>query len=1039
MIAWFAKNDIAANLLMACLLLAGAWSLVYQIPQQVLPKLEAEQVEVHVRYPAAVPSDVELKVTTHIESALRELAEVKQIKSQSSQEYSHVVARLHNNVDVTDAMQKIQLKINAINTLPKEIDNPKIQIKNEFTQVLGVVIYGEQPQQVLRRYAEQIYSELATLPELRKIVMKHAPDYEISIQIPTENLQKYQLSFDQVARAIAENAQDLSAGYLYSPNGDIIIRSQGQAYTGEALNNIVVKYQGDGSTVKLHQIANIDDGFAEVALSTRFNGYPAVFMEVQQTEKQNAIRIAHLVKDFVQQKQHSLPQGIYIGHWSDNAERLENRISGMVDSAVYGSILVLLMLTLFLRPAVAFWVFLGIPLSFLGAFAVMPLFGVSLNLISMFGFILVLGMVVDDAIVTGENVYSHLEHAESGLHAAIAGTKEVAQPVTLGLLTTIVAFIPLFFVAGSQGIILSQIAAVVIPVLLFSLIETKWVLPARLKFVRLETGNQMKGLAKWQHNINKAFAYHSERYYRPALAWCIQYKFSCLVIFFGFFLVVVSAVFTGENKFVFFPKITSDQVKVVLTMPAGTNTHIVDRNIQHISEQAQRLRSRYVDQPTGTSIIRNIVSVTGAAGNEENNPYMGYVSFDLVPAEQHSLTITSLELEDEWRKLIGPIIGAESLVFEAQAGKTNNIIDIRVSGQNLAELQKAAQIIKSKLSTIPFVEDIADNYAPGRQQLFLELTPLAKSLGVTRSDLLAQVRAGFWGIEVQRIIRHGQEVKVKVRLPANERSSLPDLQRFMIHLKDGKEVPLSQLASFSIDTGPQVIRRVDHQRSIEISADFSNPKIDIRKLNKMLDGYLLELAEDYPQLKFKLVGESSELKQTLNSLKWGILAALIIIYGLLAIPFKSYIHPLIVMSVIPFSVIGSMAGHWLLSIELTMMSFIGLIALVGVVVNDAVVLVEFINKQYQKTHSVIESVMKVTSTRLRPVMLTSMTTFLGLLPLILDGSSQAQFLVPMAVSLGFGILFAPFVTLFLVPVNYLLLQKCLTWWHNLEAKMTSRH
>ncbi|EWH11027.1 multidrug resistance protein AcrB/AcrD/AcrF [Catenovulum agarivorans DS-2] len=1039
MIAWFAKNDIAANLLMACLLLAGAWSLVYQIPQQVLPKLESEQIEISVRYPAAVPSDVELKVTTHIESALRELAEVAQIHSQSRQEYSHVIAKLHNNVDVNEAMQKIQLKINAINTLPHEIDNPKIQIKNEFTPVLGIAVYGEQPQQVLRRYSEQLFSELATLPELRKLLMKHAPDYEISIEVPTENLQKYRLSFEQIANAIAENAQDLSAGYLYSPNGDIIIRSQGQAYTGDALNNIVVKYQPDGSTLKLHQVAQIDDGFAELALNTRFNGYPAVFIEILQTEQQNAIRIAQLVKEFLARKQENLPEGIFISHWSDNAERLKNRISGMVSSAVYGSILVLLMLTLFLRPAVAFWVFLGIPLSFLGAFAVMPFFGVSLNLISMFGFILVLGMVVDDAIVTGENVYSHLEHAESGLHAAIAGTKEVAQPVTLGLLTTVVAFIPLFFVTGTQGIILSQIAAVVIPVLLFSLIETKWVLPARLKFVQLQTGNQVTGLARWQQKINYAFAYHSERYYRPALSWCIEYKFSCLVIFFGFFLVVVSAVFTGENKFIFFPKISSDQVKVVLTMPAGTNTQIVEKNIQHIQQQAQQLQANYIDPSSGLSIVRNIVSVSGAAGDEENNPYMGYVSFDLMPAEQHNLPITSLELEDEWRSLIGPVIGAESLVFESQAGKTNNIIDIRVSGENLNELQKVAQIVKTKLATIPYVEDVADNYIPGRQQLFIELTPLAKSLGVTRSELLKQVRAGFWGIEVQRIIRHGQEVKVKVRLPLNERSSLPDLQRFMIHLNGGKHVPLSQLANFTIDTGPQIIRRVDHQRSIDITADFSDPKIDIRKLNNLLEEYLHELAEDFPHLSFKLVGESSELKQTLESLKWGILAALIVIYGLLAIPFKSYIHPLIVMSVIPFSVIGSMAGHWLMSIELTMMSFIGLIALVGVVVNDAVVLVEFINKQYHKTHSLLESVMKVTSTRLRPVMLTSMTTFLGLFPLIIDGSSQAAFLVPMAVSLGFGILFAPFVTLFLVPINYLLLQKCLSWWYSVEAKMTMRH
>ncbi|WP_143872017.1 efflux RND transporter permease subunit [Catenovulum sediminis] len=1037
MIAWFAKNDIAANLLMTCLLLAGAWSLVYQIPHQVLPSLEAEQIEISVRYPAAVPSDVELKVTTHIESAIKELSGVQQVFSESAQERSIITAKLHSGVDTTKVMQNIKLKIDSINTLPKEIDKPSIRLKNEFSSVLGVVIYGDASERAIRHFAEKVEAELGAIPTLKKLVMRHVPDYEISIQISSDTLQKYNLSLAEVAKAIEENAQDLSAGHIHSANGDIIIRSQGQAYEGRALENIVVKYQENGSTVKLNQIAQIDDGFAEVALTTRFNGYPAVLLEVMQTESQNAIKLAKITKNYIKHKQQDLPEGIYISHWSDNAERLENRIEGMATSALYGSVLVLLMLTLFLRPAVAFWVFLGIPLSFLGAFAVMPLFGVSLNLISMFGFILVLGMVVDDAIVTGENVYSHLEHAESGLHAAIAGTQEVAQPVTLGVLTTIVAFIPLFFVSGSQGVILSQIAAVVIPVLVFSLLESKWVLPARLKFVQLQTSGHISGLAGWQYRFNRGFAKHSERFYRPALSWSIKNKYSCLIIFSGFLLVVVSAVFTGENKFVFFPKISSEQVKVTLTMPAGTNTHIIDKNILHISQQAQVLQKMYQDEKIGESLIRNIVSVTGAEDNQQNNPYVGFVSFDLAPSEQHDFAVSSIELEQAWRKLIGLVIGAESLVFESQAGKTNNLIDVRISANDLEKLQLVAEQIKVKLSTFAHVEDVADNFSPGKQQLFIELTPLAKTLGVTRADLLSQVRAGFWGIEVQRIIRNGHEVRVKVKLPLNERQSLPDLQRFMVHLPNNREVPLSQLASFRTESGPQIIRRVDHQRSIDITADFSNPKVDLSALNDELTDYLQGMAMVYPDVDFKLVGESSELKNTFESLKWGILGALVLIYGILAIPFKSYVHPIIVMSVIPFSVIGSMAGHWLLSIDLTMMSFIGLIALVGVVVNDAVVLVDFINKQSATGTKIVDAVMKVTSTRLRPVFLTSSTTFLGLLPLILDQSSQAQFLVPMAVSLGFGILFAPFVTLFLVPINYLMLQNALNWWHKVERKISN--
>ncbi|WP_111978834.1 efflux RND transporter permease subunit [Algibacillus agarilyticus] len=1038
MIAWFARNDIAANLLMITLLLAGAWSLAFNLPQQVFPNLEPDQIEIKIVYPAASAQDVEFKVTRHVEEALRDIVGLANIRSESRKGHSMTSVVVADGYDKTHLLTKVKNRVDAINTFPVNIDRPLVQLSHEFSSVISVAIYGEQDDLSILTAAEHIRDELALQPGMHKLVMRNIAEHEIAIEISNEALQQYQLSLTEVAKAIRLNAQDISAGSLFSSGGQISIRSKGQAYNAQQLSDVVIKYQANGSTIKLSQVAKISDTLADSHIKTRFNGYSAVFIDVMQGERQKATKLAKTVKNYVEAKQGQMPEGLSVAYWRDHAEILQNRLEGLALSAIYGGILVLLILTLFLRPAVAFWVFIGVPISFIGAFSIIPLFGVSINIVSLFGFILVLGMVVDDAIVTGENVYTHLEHSETGLHAAISGTKEVAQPVTLGVLTSIVAFTPLFFIDGSQGVILSQIPAVVIPVLILSLMESKWVLPSRLKFVKLNPPTKKNSLLAWQQRFAAGFEQAIVRYYKPVLNWCMKQKASCLIIFFGFFLVVLSAVFTGSNKFVFFPKITSDKVIATIVLPSGTEFFTLDQHVDYISEQARKLQKRHVNPETNQSIIKNIMSVTGGTIESDVQGQLGQVSFDLIPEELHSLDINSLALEQAWRRMVGELPGVASLVFESQAAQRHKLIDIRISGDNLDELEKIAQKIKTQFSKFKYVEDIANNFEGGNQELFLELTPLAKTLGLTRVELANQVQAAFYGIEVQRLLRGDQQVKVMVRLPIRERQSLADLQKFFIHLPDNKRIPLSQLADFTINVGPAVIHRSDRRRSIDITADLSNSQINIYKLHAELQKYIDELRELHPEINIALVGESSELLETLNSLKWGLLTVVLVIYGIIAISFKSYSQPLIVMSVIPFSLIGSMGGHWLMSINLTMMSFVGLMALVGVVVNDAVVLVDFINNQLKRGQKLEQAILQVPSTRFRPVILTSLTTFLGLLPIILDQSSQAQFLVPMAVSLGFGILLAPFITLILVPVNYMLLHALKNKSHELIALHQAR-
>lgn len=1025
MIAWFTKNHVAANLLLVTLLLSGLFSLSSKIPLEVFPSFETDMISVGVSLRGATPEDVEQGVTIRIEEAVQDLEGIKQIFSRSSEGSGSVTIEVESGYDPRELLADIKSRVDAINTFPGDAEKPIVALAERKREVIAVTVSSDYGEKETREYAETVRDQILRLPNVTQVELSGVRDYELAIEVSQDTLRQYSLSLAQISSAIANSSSDISAGNLKTEGGDVLISSKGQAYRKDEFASIVVKNQADGTIIRLGDIATIKDDFEETPVRTRFNGKQAAFIDVYRIGPQSAITVADDVKNYIEEQQATLPQGFKLSYWDDDSELVKSRIATLTSNALQGGILVLALLTLFLRPAIAFWVFIGIPVSFMGAFIAMPIFGVTLNIMSLFGFILVLGIVVDDAIVTGENVYTHLKTAKSGEQAAILGTQEVATPVTFGVLTTVAAFLPLAFIEGARGALFAQIPVVVIPVLLFSLIESKFVLPAHLKYIKLR---HQKGEPSKFEAIQQRFADGFEsailKYYQPILNTALRHKLATVSLFVGVFFIILTMITSGWTKFIFFPRIPSETVRVNLTLPTGTPFEVTNKYVIDMSEKAQQLQDKYRDPNTGESVILNILATTGGRGGASNS---GAVRFEITPAEQRESDIGSRELASEWRDLIGVIPGAESLTFRAEIGRSSDPIDVQLSGTSLTILQDVADNIKNRLTTYPTVFDIADSMSDGKEELRIELTQQGLALGLNRVNVAGQVRNSFFGSQVQRIQRGRDDVRVMVRLPIDERRSVADLQNILISTPDGGSVPLSHVATLTAGQSPSTINRIDRYRTLNVTADIEKNNTNMTVLQADLAQYLDELMQQYPGVDYKLEGEAKEQRESFGSLAWALVFVFFIIYALLAIPFKSYMQPIIVMSVIPFGMIGAVVGHWIMGMDLTIMSLLGMLALIGVVVNDSLVLVDFINKKRSEGGNLIEAVKLAGASRFRPVMLTSLTTFIGLMPLLFEKATQAQFLIPMAVSLGFGIIFATFITLLLVPVNYMLMERFQGW------------
>ena len=1023
LINWFTRNGVAANLLMIGIVFWGLFSLNNRLPLEVFPSFELDSITVRVPFRGASPTEVEESINIKIEEAVQDLTDIKTITSTAAEDLGTVRIDVNSTADVDDVLNDVKQRVDQISTFPADADNPSVYTIARTREVISVVIAGPLAERELRTLASRVRDDLEALPSVTQVTLSGVRDFELAIEVSEKTLIEYGLTFADVANAISNSSLNISAGAIQTAGGEVLIRTEGQGRTVEDFASIPVISSADGTRVTLAELASISDGFDENSLAQVFNGSSSIEIDVFRSGNQSAITVAQEVKDYIEDTQSTMPDNVTIGYWRDRSRIVKARLQTLNKSALQGGVLVILLLALFLRPSVAFWVFIGVPVSFMGGLALMPTIGVTINLISLFAFILVLGIVVDDAIVTGENIYSHMRRNPNRTEAAIAGAQEVAIPVTFGVLTTVAAFMPLLLIDGVRGKIFAQIPMIVIPVLLFSLIESKFVLPAHMKHLNFHKPERPNPLSRFQRKIADGLEWMIRHWYQPCLAACMRQRYLTLSVFVGTAIIVFSLVTAGHVKFVFFPRIQSEVARASLVMPEGTPFATTQQHIEKINNAAVELQKKHIDPETGLSIIEGIMSTAGSAGGgNAGQSHVGRVMFEITPPEERALQVTSRELVMQWRRGIGDIPGANEINYRAEIGRGGSPVSVRLRGRDFDRLKIAVQRTKDKLATYPGIEDITDTFANGKQELILEIKPAAEQLGLTLSDLSSQVRQAFFGFEVQTLQRDRDDVRVVVRYPLSERQSLDNLQTMMIRTPDGSNVPFSEVADADIGRGFSSITRVDRKRTVNIEADIDKENTDIEAIKRELLADMPEILASFPDISFSLEGEAAEQRESFGSLRTGIFFVLAVIYTLLAVPLRSYVQPIMVMLVIPFGVVGAILGHVIMGMNLSIMSYMGMLALSGVVINDSLVLVDFVNNRRLEGLNVTNSVRVAGVARFRAILLTSLTTFFGLMPLIFEKSTQAQFLIPMAVSLGFGIMFATLITLILIPCNYLILE-----------------
>ncbi|NCF69779.1 MAG: AcrB/AcrD/AcrF family protein, partial [Chloroflexi bacterium] len=909
-------------------------------------------------------------------------------------------------------------------------------------QVLNVTVFGDAPESTIKHLTERIKDDITNLPGITLAELAGLRKGEIHIEVSEESLRRYGLTLGKVAEAVRRASLDLPAGSVKTAGGEILVRTKGRRYYAGDYRDIAVITRTDGSKVTLGQVAQLKDGFEDVDLFTRFQGKPAGLIEVYRVADQNALEVAATVKQYIEEARPSLPEGVDISIYRDRSRILKSRIWLLLKNMALGLILVSILLGMFLNARLAFWVTLGIPISFMAGLMLLPTLGVSINMISLFAFIMVLGIVVDDAIVVGENIFRKHEEGLEPLEGAVQGALEVGRPVVFAVLTTVAAFYPLLLGSGVMGKIMRNIPTVVILVLLGSLVECLLILPAHLvgSKYRRKSSIEEKRTARWlQWFIKGPYAW--------AVDFCVRWRYATCALGIAILLVTVGIWQAGWIKFTLFPKVESNFLKCRLTMPAGTP---VERTAEIASylEQAGKEALAEADEKRpkdSPSLLKGIITRVGRHGRghgpmasgPQSGGHLAQITIELLESENRNVTAT--KLGNLWRQKVGIVPDAEAITYQSVLFSAGNAVEVHMSLDDHDLLVAAAEELKAELKTYPGVFDVSDSFLPGKDEMQLKLKLAARSLGLTLDDLAKQVRHAFYGAEALRLQRDQDEVKVMVRYPESKRKSLGSVEDMYIRAPDGSEVPFSQVAEVKMEQGYASIERAQRFRVIKVTGDVDETITNANEVRVDLESRILpKLKLRYPGLRYTMEGEGKEQKESLDDVISGLVIALFLIYALLAIPFKSFSQPLVVMSAIPFGIVGAVFGHLLMGHNLSLLSLFGIVGLTGVVVNDSLVLVHATNRIRRQGASVHDAITQGGALRFRAVILTSLTTFAGLTPMILERSLQAQFLIPMAVSLGFGVLFATFITLLLVPCGYVILDDLHNLVAKLKAKVTSR-
>ncbi|MBT8353210.1 MAG: efflux RND transporter permease subunit [Desulfofustis sp.] len=1009
-IAWMVHNRVTPNLLMIVLLLGG-FLVSTTIKQEVFPEFELDLITVNVAYPGASPEEVEQSVVLALEQAVQGIEGVDEITATASEGGGSLRAELREDASGQKVLADIEQAVDRIETFPVDAEDPSVTLVSRKRQVLRLNLYGNVSERELRRVAEQVRDQLLLDKGISQVELSGVRDYELTVEIPMETLRRYNLTLDQVARILREKSVDVAGGKIETAGGEILLRVMNRKSWADEFSRIPVILNSDGSTLYLEDIGVVKEGFED---SNRLNTYDkqrSILLKVYRIGKETPIGVSMAARAAMTEIAHTLPPAVSYSFSSDSSKIYKQRLELLLKNAFLGLLLVLLVLGSFLELRLAFWVTMGIPISFLGGLLWLPIFDVSINMISMFAFIISLGIVVDDAIIAGENIYEYRQRGHNRVEAAIRGARDVAMPISFSILTNVAAFLPLYFVPGVMGKVWRVIPLVVITVFLISWLESLLILPAHLAHSKESNGNLLVRIAnKWQRFFSSILNWYVRRIYEPSLGWFLRYRFITVACLIAVLLGTAGYVFSGRIAMILMPRVESDRAVVTAVLPIGSPVSEMIR----VRDQLAAGIENVAEDNGGDELLEGITS------SISNNSVQ--INAYLTPPDVRQFS--TRDVTKMWRQEVGPMVGLQSLRYESDRGGPGSGagLSIELSHRDIEVLDQASLSLAEQLEFYSGVKDVDSGYAAGKTQYDFVVNERGESLGLTATEVGRQVRSAFQGAIALRQQRGSNEVTVRVRLPEEQRLSEYDIENFMVATPGQTFVPLSDIATINKGRGYTSIKRRDSKRTAMVTANVDPIGATSTIMAGLNADVLPQLARQYPGLSYDYKGRQASRKESVSDLLKNFLFALGGIYFLLAIPFRSYLQPLIVMAAIPFGIIGSVFGHLIMGYNLSLMSLMGIVALSGIVINDSLVLIDYANKQRLKGLSSTVAVSAAGVRRFRPVVLTTFTTFCGLAPMIFESSRQARFMIPMAISLGFGIAFATVITLVLMPCLYLMME-----------------
>jgi multidrug efflux pump subunit AcrB len=1025
LIGWFVRNPVAANLLMVVLLIGGLLAAT-SLRSQVFPTIEPDIVTITVPYPGATPAEVEEGITRRVEEAVLGVNGVKRVRSSARENVGVITVETNSFADRQLVKQDIETEVERLADFPPtNAEEPVVAAAQPLSPVLTLVVTGEVGPLELRRAAEQIERDLLSQPGISLVSLSGDRDYEISIEVEEDTLRRFNLSFSEVAQAVRDSSLDLAGGSLNTPAGEILLRTNERRLTGEEFETVVVRSEADGSAIRVDDIATVRDGFVRERVTNTYNGDPAILVNISQAEAEDVRRVKGAVDEFLEG--YDLPPGIEVASFKDQTLVLEERINLLLRNALFGFALVFLFLVLMLDIKLAMWVCIGIATAFLGGFMLFGAAGVTINVISLFALILVLGLVVDDAVVIGENIDAVRADHPGNASAAIAGVKGVLAPVLVGVMTTIAAFAPLLVTGGTFGEVARGIPIVVICVLLISMVEAFLILPSHLS----HGGHWSRGaLDSIQRSVAGAMHWLSYSVVFKMVRFAGRFRYATLAAAFAFVFLSLSLVPAGIVRVLPVPQIEGNEISVAVTMPQGVPFERTEEAVAKLRNAALAVAER-AERETGEIWYKSIAVTAGGRASTGGGPgtssgftqaeNIGQIQIELVPFGERRTSAN--EIERQWREELGRIEGAERVTFSAQGADFGADIEYEFAAPSEDDLIDAVEAAKVALRQIEGVNQIEDSFDLGKREFVFELTSAGIAAGLRPSDIARQVRQAYFGDEVQRIQRGREEVRVFVRYPEDARRDLSSLDDFRIRLADGAEVPLFTVANVREGRAYATIERIDGRRIVSLIANVDEAVTTPNDANAIIQEDILPaLEEQYPGLRWAQAGASRELNEDFASLGRAMVIALLVIFALVASQLRSYLQPIAIMISIPLGLAGAVIGHWVLGFALSFISVFGMVALAGVAVNASVVLIDLFNQNMAKGEDPIEAAANASARRFRPIVLTTLTTALGLGPLLFETSPQAQFLIPMGISLGFGILISGLMVVFVTPAIALVIE-----------------